>query len=118
MSYDLRIWEGEEPSSNAELRRTLDRISEDTERRVVAGEPLDPPSPAIASFVQALLRRWPDCGKEGSPWSSGRTGDAHGSTLHMHIRWGREAEVSEFVAGLAKVHGLVCYDCQTNRLRP
>ncbi|MFI6047688.1 hypothetical protein ACIA8C_39145 [Nocardia sp. NPDC051321] len=118
MSYDLQIWEGERPSSDAELRRVLDRISEDMERRVVAGEPPDPPSPAIVDFVQSLLRRWPDCGQEGSPWSAGGTGDADGSSLTVLIQWGREAEVSEFVAGLAQVHGLVCYDCQSGRLRP
>ncbi|MFE5460021.1 hypothetical protein [Nocardia sp. NPDC056564] len=118
MSYDLRIWAGAKPGSDADLRRVLDRISGDNERRVVAGDPLYPASPAIADFVQALLRRWPDCGEPGSPWSSGGTGDAHGPSLEVHIRWGREAEVSEFVAGLAEVHGLVCYDCQTDRLRP
>lgn len=117
MSYDLKIWEGETPSSHAELHRVLDRISEDMERRAGAGEPPDPPSPAIADFIQALLRRWPDS-DDDSPWSAGGTGDADGSSLTVLIQWGREAEVSEFVAGLAKVHGLLCYDCQSARLRP
>ncbi|MEV0760417.1 hypothetical protein [Nocardia sp. NPDC050435] len=117
MSYDLRIWEGDQPRTD-EVRGVMDRFADESERRLLAGEPPEPPSPKIAEFVQALLRRWPDCGEEGSPWSRGGTGDAEGSRLYVYIQWGREAEVSEFVAGLAKVYGLNCYDCQTGRLRP
>lgn len=46
------------------------------------------------------------------------TSDADGSSLSVHIRWGDHDEVSTFVAGLAKAHGLICYDPQQGRLRP
>lgn len=117
MSYDLRIWEGSRPSDDAELRSVLDSLSEAEERRVLAEAAAAPPTPAVADFIEALLRRWPDCG-EGGPWSSSPRQSAHGSHLYINIQWGRETEVSEFVAGLAKVWGLNCYDCQQGRLRP
>ncbi len=95
----------------------LDSLSEVEERRVLAEEPAAPPTAAIADFIQALLRRWPDVGQR-SPWSSRLTQSANGSVLYVNIRWGEETKVSEFVAGLAKVWGLNCYDGQQDRLRP
>ncbi|MEU7145016.1 hypothetical protein ABZ942_36625 [Nocardia sp. NPDC046473] len=118
MSFDMLVWEGERPDNDADLHNVLDSLSRYREGRVVRNERPDPPSPKIADFVQALLRRWRDCGEEGSPWSCGGTGDADGSSLNIYIRWGREDEVAPFVAGLAKVHGLVCYDQQQGCLRP
>lgn len=119
MSYDSKIWEGERPSSAEDLHEILDRMGDRANDRYLRGEEPDPPSPKIAEFIAALLRRWPYCGQEGSPWSSSGTGYTDGPTLTVRIQWGREQEVSEFVAGLAKVYGLVCYDCQQGRgLRP
>ncbi|GAB2678704.1 hypothetical protein [Nocardia goodfellowii] len=118
MSYDLEIWEGEQPCCATNLRKTLDAMSDASEQRYLRGEASELPSPKIKDFVEALLRRWPDCGEDASPWSSAGTGHAEGSSLHINIQWGRQDEVSTFVAGLAKVHGLNCYDPQQNRLRP
>ncbi len=115
MSYDLLVWEGSRPGDARELRETLDEIRDRSER---GGQP-DPPSPRIAEFIEALLRRWPDGEGAASPWSVSGTGYADGSVLSVHIQWSREEEVSEFVAGLAQVFGLVCYDFQRGRgLRP
>lgn len=115
MSYDLLVWEGPRPGNAQHLRETLDKIYERRER----GEKPDPPSPKIAEFTAALLRRWPDIEDSDSPWSASGAGHADGSILSVHIQWGREQEVSEFVAGLAQVFGLVCYDCQRGKgLRP
>ncbi|MEU4319644.1 hypothetical protein AB0F85_07210 [Nocardia fluminea] len=119
MSYHMRIWEGKRPSSAAHPDEVLLRMGDLADGRYLRGEDPDPPNPKIAEFIAALLRRWPDIEEEGSPWSSSGTGYADGPTLTVHIQWGREEEVSEFVAGLAMVYGLVCYDCQPGRgLRP
>ncbi|MFI1237134.1 hypothetical protein [Nocardia salmonicida] len=96
MSYDLDIWEGEQPTSDAELRQKIIDIGDMHDGRYLRDEQPDPPTPKIAEFMQALLRRWPDVSEEGSPWKVGGAGDADGPTLH----------------------GLVCLDCQTGRLRP
>ncbi|MGM7648890.1 hypothetical protein ACSVDM_28605 [Nocardia sp. JW2] len=115
MSYDLLVWEGPRPGNAQHLRETLDQISE---RHSRAHKP-DPASPKIAEFVAALLRRWPDIEHPASPWSVSGTGYVDGPILSVHIQRGRAQEVSEFVAGLAQVFGLVCYDCQRGRgLRP
>ncbi|WP_157225001.1 hypothetical protein [Nocardia thailandica] len=114
MSYDLLVWDGPRPDNAQDLRDTLDKIGE----RHARDRKPDAPSATIAEFVAALLRRWPDVEVPGSPWAASGTGHADGSILDVHIRWGREHEVSEFVAGLAQVFGLVCFDCQQGELRP
>ncbi|WP_433672171.1 hypothetical protein ACQP06_11320 [Nocardia sp. CA-136227] len=119
MSYDLDIWEADRTRSDADHWYELDRINEDQSERILKGAkpyPL-PPSSKISDFTQALLRRWPE-DEEDSPWSCGGAGDADGSFVCVRIQWGREDEVSAFVAGLAKVYGLVCHDRQTGRFRP
>jgi hypothetical protein len=77
-----------------------------------------PPTPAIAAFVAALLARWPDIDvDESSPWSaSPLIGDASGSTFYTGVVWSRADEVGELIAATAREHGLVCYDPQSERL--
>ncbi|MFF2550760.1 hypothetical protein ACFVUS_07150 [Nocardia sp. NPDC058058] len=118
MSYDLVIWEDEPPCCEVSLFKTLNAMSDASEQRCLRGEADEPPTAKIADFVQALLRRWPDCGEEGSVWSCSGTGHIDGRSLNVRTQWDTAAEVSAFVAGLAKVHGLNCYDPQQGRLRP
>lgn len=111
------IWEGEQPTSDADACAIMIARSEDIEARLDRGEDPAPPTPEIADFTAALLRRWPDSG-DNTPWAVSGAGYADGSSLSVHIRWGDHDEVSTFVAGLAKAHGLICYDPQQGRLRP
>ena len=113
MSFDLAVWEGERPASDAEAATVYERIMDALE----TSEP-EPPTPAIAAFVQALLDRWPDIDvDESSPWSaSPLIGDANGSTFYTGVVWSRADEAGEFIAATARAHGLVCYDPQSERL--
>ncbi|MFF2085935.1 hypothetical protein ACFVVM_19325 [Nocardia sp. NPDC058176] len=117
MSFDLVVWEGERPGTDVDAMAVVTSLSEYLEGRLVRDVRADPPTPPIAEFVAALLRRWPDS-DASSPWATSGTGDADGSSLQINIRWGPHDEVAAFVAGLAKVHGLVCFDPQVGRLRP
>lgn len=113
MSFDLAVWEGERPASDAAAAQTYERLMDALE----AGEH-EPPTPAITAFVQALLARWPDIDDdESSPWSaSPLIGDASGSTFYTGVVWSRADEAGEFIAVTAREHGLVCYDPQSERL--
>ena len=113
MSFDLAVWEGERPASDAEGAATYARLMDALE----TSEP-EPPTPAIAAFVLALLAHWPDIDvDESSPWSaSPLIGDASGSTFYTGVVWSRADEAGEFIASTARAHGLVCYDPQSERL--
>lgn len=111
MSFDLAVWEGERPASDAAALREYERIMDALE----TGE-AQPPTPAIAAFVAALVQRWPD-DDEASPWSASPIiGDASGSTFYTGVVWSRADEAGAFIAETARAHGLVCFDPQAERL--
>ena len=103
MSFDLAVWEGPRPTSDAAAGEVFARLL----AALDAGES-EPPTPGIAAFVDALLARWPDLDvDESSPWSATHLiGDASG----------RADEAGAFIAATAREHGLACYDPQSERL--
>lgn len=113
MSFDLAVWEGERPASDAEAAATYARIMDALE----TADP-EPPTPRIAAFVDALLERWPDIDvDESSPWAgSPLMQDASGSTFYTGVVWSRADEAGAVIAATARAHGLVCFDPQSERL--
>ncbi|WP_156094655.1 hypothetical protein [Nocardia lijiangensis] len=75
-----------------------------------------PPPQIITDFIEALLRRWPNIGEEGSPWTSSVGADLNGPALRLNIDWDRAVDVASGVAELAKQHGLQCYGGSTKVL--
>lgn len=70
MSYDLAVWEGTRPATEAEAVATYERIM----ARMETGSGVEPTA-AIRGYVAALLARWPDItdpAGEDSPWADGR----------------------------------------------
>jgi len=125
MSYDLAVWEGERPADDeAATKFFRERIVPQLEE-YGPSNPV-PPTPRIRAYVEALLDRWPDIKivgteviNEDSPWSdSPLMGDAIGWFVYFPMQWGRAAEASAFAAEVAQQHGLVCYDPQSESLRP
>ena len=125
MSYDLAVWEGERPADDETAAKFF------VEHVVPQIEEYDlsnpvPPTPRIRAYVEALLARWPDIEvvgdelvNEDSPWSvSPLISDAIGWFVYFPIQWSRAHEASAFAAEVAKQHGLICYDPQTESLRP
>ncbi|MEV6071842.1 hypothetical protein AB0L82_35335 [Nocardia sp. NPDC052001] len=107
MSCDVVIWEGAEPINDEDRQDTVNAIGTCYfEARV--GTP-QPPTQRITDFVEALLRRWPDIGQEGSPWARGVTQYACGPALSVAVVWRRVDDVAPGIAQLAKEHGLQCY---------
>lgn len=125
MSYDLAVWEGDRPADDeAATGFFRERVVPQLEEYDLSN-PV-PPTPRIRAYVEALLARWPDIKvvgnevlNEDSPWSDGDLmRDAIGWFVYFPMTHSRAAEASAFAAEVAQQHGLVCYDPQTQSLRP
>ena len=118
MSFDLAVWEGDRPATDADASAIYERLM----NRMEAGDFVDPPSPRIRAYVESLLGRWPDITEddgEDSPWADGPLiGNAFGDAIYFGMVWSKAEEASDFAARLAAQHGLVCYDPQSESLRP
>lgn len=120
MSYDLAVWEGSVPSSDGaaldEYKRMMDQWQGD------GTPPYAEPSAAIRAYVEALLARWPDITTdegEDSPWADGPLiGNATGPLFYFAMTWSGAEAGTEFAASVANARGLVCFDPQTETLRP
>jgi hypothetical protein len=119
MTYDLAVWEGDRPASDAAAGKYY---REHLVPQLAACDPADPvpPTPRIKAYVEALLAHWPDIDQdEDSPWSaSPLMGAAIGSFVYFPVVYTMADETSSFAAALAQKHDLVCYDPQLERLRP
>lgn len=117
MSFDLAVWEGDRPASDAAAAEIYEQLMD----RLEAGDQ-GPPTERIRAYVSALLDRWPDIDEDGgedSPWADGPLiGNAFGSVIYFAMVWSRAEEASEYAARVAEQHGLVCFDPQSKCLRP
>ena len=119
MSYDLAVWEGPRPTSNAHALRVF-RVLYD---RLFNGAEHVPPSPSIQSYVARLVDRWPDVdsgaeGDEQGPWPyQPLIGNAAGPLIYFAVRASRAADVAGYAVALAAEAGLVCFDPQTGEQR-
>jgi hypothetical protein len=118
VSYDLAVWEGDRPADDAAAREQFLRLYD---RYIRSGGPR-PPTLSIATYVHALLDRYPEMDSEAgddSPWvDAPLIGDASGPFLYFGMVYSQCDETSEWASQLAVKHGLVCYDPQLGKLRP
>jgi hypothetical protein len=118
MSYDLAVWEGKRPSTNAEAAKAFRQLYDEN----IGGKGNREPTPAITAYVDALLKRWPDITEDegdNSPWSDGPLiNNARGPIVYFGMVFSMAEEASAFAAETAATHGLVCFDPQTEELRP
>ncbi|WP_148616375.1 hypothetical protein [Nocardioides rubriscoriae] len=118
MSYDLAVWDGPRPESDAAAAETYELVMSRFESEDNPAEP----TPRIRAYVEALLSRWPDLDAdagEESPWADcPLMSNADGDAVYFSMVWTRAEEDSEFAAEVAAQHGLVCFDPQAESLRP
>jgi hypothetical protein len=80
------------------------------------------PTPAITRYIEALLQHWPDLTTEegvDSPWSDGPLiNNATGPLFYFGMVRPKAEVASDYAARVAAEHGLVCFDPQTQRMRP
>jgi hypothetical protein len=112
MSYNLAVWEGDRPTTDAEAKAIFDRLYD----QLMEPDQSASPTPSIQRYVDELLSRWPDIttdeGDE-SPWADGPLiGNASGPMIYVSIVMSTPAEVFDEVAQLASARGLVCFDPQ------
>lgn len=117
MSYDLAVWEGTPPDTNAEAARACEALLAQHQQ----AEPPHDPTPAIRRYVEALLARYPDLdddNEDDCPWSdSPLLANATGPIVYFGMVFSQAEAASAFAAQLAKAHGLVCFDPQSGKLR-
>jgi hypothetical protein len=117
MSYDLAVWEGKRPRTNAEAQETLTTL---LARYQEAGEPPGP-TDGIRRYVEALLVKFPeldDDNEDDCPWSdSPLIRNATGPLFYFSMAFSHAEIASAFAAQVAKEHGLVCFDPQSSELR-
>ncbi len=113
MSYELAVWEGPPPLSNA-------HAASECQRLLTTGSPQQA-SPAIHGFVDALLAVHPDdpTGQGDGPWGSvPLLENAEGPMLYFGVRAERVDEVLELVEITAAEMNLVAFDPQLSQLLP
>ena len=118
VSYDLAIWDGARPASDAAAREEYKQLAD----RHIRSRDRQPPISQIAVFVCTLLDRYPEIGTEAgddSPWATGPLmREASGPFLYLPLVYSQCEQASAWIAQLAHERGLVCYDPQADMLRP
>lgn len=117
MSYNLAVWQGQRPNTDAEAMQTFEALFEQYQQ----AEQFPEPTPAIRRYVEALLAKYPDLDDDNEdecPWSDAPLIDnATGPIFYFGMVFSQAETASSFAASLAKAHGLVCFDPQSNKLR-
>ncbi|HEY2671540.1 MAG TPA: hypothetical protein VGJ07_14375 [Rugosimonospora sp.] len=115
MTYDLAIWEGEQPSTDEAASATF----RDLYKRHVDADANDPPTRRVERFVDALVATLPDT-DDGADhtvvWASRPLDRPAGPLAYFSVVDDRAEAASAAVASLAWAHGLICFDPQHERL--
>ncbi len=112
MSYDVAVWEGERPATDAEAAIVFQDLADEADESDL------PPTPAIRDFVEALVQRWPE-GEDDGPWSDEPLiGGAVGSFAYVSMTFSSVELVMTYLVHQAEVLGLVCFDPQAECLLP
>lgn len=112
MSYDLLVWVGSRPADPDAADEMYEQLMEQLEE-----DDDTPPHPLLVAYAEALLDRWPE--GDRSPWAvQPLLSDALGNVFPLSVRWEHAEVVASYAAGMARKHGLVCYDPQQGLLRP
>ncbi|MFJ9447885.1 hypothetical protein ACIRRH_39565 [Kitasatospora sp. NPDC101235] len=117
MSYDLAVWEGERPDSDAAARVMFT----DLYGEFMGGRGVEPTA-RIRQYVEALVARWPDLSpddedEDASPWSDGPLiRNASGPLFYFGMVFSKYQETAPYAVDVARSSGLVCFDPQGGRL--
>jgi hypothetical protein len=112
VSYDVAVWEGERPATDAEAAIIFQDLADEADESDLA------PTPAIREFVEALVQRWPE-GEDDGPWSTEPLiGSAVGGFAYLSMRFSSVEFVMTYLVHQAEFLGLVCFDPQAECLLP
>jgi hypothetical protein len=117
VSYDLAVWDGARPKTDAEAATTFEVLYAQARQAETPAEP----TPAIRRYVEALLARYPDMDDDNEdecPWADAPLiNNAIGPLFYFAMVFSKAETASAVAAELARAHGLVCFDPQAGTLR-
>lgn len=103
MSYELAVWEGDRPRSDAHARDVFDAL-----RALYTNDDAAPTAP-VATYVKAMRSRWPDT----DDWAAAALGTtARGRLMSFTV----PEQVAPDAAFVARELGLICFDPQRDLL--
>lgn len=108
MSFDLGFWWEKQEISPSEAARKYSAMCEGSAGFVDA-------HPALATFYEELVSAFPDLTEENmevSPWAASL--HCTDECVIVSMSYPRQSEVSGFLLGLAKRHGILTYDPQSD----
>jgi hypothetical protein len=114
------VWEGDQPSSDADAEAALDELYARYMEREYPTEPSD----AISQYVEAPVARWPDlttldeAEQDASPWADGPLiNNASGPFFYFAmVANDTGGDAFRFAVRAANERGLVCFDPQSSSL--
>jgi hypothetical protein len=116
MSFDLAVWQSDEPLTNEQAGEVYLRLCEKWPY-------LEGNSSAVAAFYQDLTQHWPEIDTvpeekiddfDFCPWSCAL--NRSGRAVVMSCVGSKASQVKGFVEPLARKHGLLLFDPQANRV--
>jgi len=115
MSYDLAIWDGPRPASDHDAGERHGQLYE----KYIENEYQTEVSERLKELIGHLTEQWPEEGvDDDSPWAAGPLiNEASGPYMYLALAWKAADSVSGFIAQVAGVLDLVCFDPQTGTLR-
>jgi len=115
VGYDLVVSDGDRPFGNRAATSMHDELYE---RDLESDDVVVPPARRIVAYVESLVARYPDDDRSVVWTSPPAIDEASGRIVYLLMSYSKAEEVSEYAAGLAREHGLVCFDPQGECLRP
>ncbi|HSX67605.1 hypothetical protein [Nocardioides sp.] len=122
MSYDLAVWDGPKPASNADASAEYERRMDAMEEALDGSDEPAAPTERIKAFVEAALARFPELDDNSGPecpWaSSPLEGEAVGDLIYLPMTFSGAEYARDVLAEIADSLGLVCFDPQIEQLLP
>jgi hypothetical protein len=122
MSYDLAVWDGPKPANNAEATAEYGRRMDAMEETFDGPDEHAPPTPAIQTFIEAALARFPELDDDSGPecpWAaSPLEGEAVGDLIYFPMTFSGAEYARDPLAEIADSLGLVCFDPQIEQMLP
>ncbi|WP_207128333.1 hypothetical protein [Actinocatenispora comari] len=116
MSYDLAVWEGDQPADGDAAQAAFERLAEAYLEFDGQGHA---PRDRIRTYVEALVARHGDLADTASaPWAVGDLiTEVHGPIVCLPITSAHAVAISADAARLASEMSLGCFDLQQGRTR-
>lgn len=117
MSFDLFVYPPSGPATVAEVRQLME--AEQRRRQSRTDNPLPPPGPEMATFLDELEHRWPSLedDPDGSPWSCWPLwGPMTGGGTGLNIAWSRADSMRPTILEIASRANVIVYDPQVDQV--